>query len=122
MQDNVTGKTSDVVTAQRRTLWQRMAGNDRGISGAPMVVKIAIGIIILAVLMAGVVSLYGMVPPDGTPGLAIDVPKEWDVGWDAIVWIDGIVDWVIINWDPFFDVVLVIVIGILVPFRSFLLW
>jgi len=86
------------------------------------VVKVAIGIIILAILVAGVVALYGAVPPDSTPGIAIDVPEEWDVGWNTIKWIDSVVDWVIINWDPFFDVVLVIVLFILVPFRDFLLW
>ncbi|MFC2038684.1 ABC transporter permease [Chloroflexota bacterium] len=45
-----------------------------------------------------------------------------DFGWNAIKVIDEVVDWIVISWDPFFDFVLAIVIGILVPFRDLLLW
>ena len=85
-------------------------------------VKLAIGVVVLAALMVVVVALYANVPAEEEPGAAIDFPKEWDFGWDVIKWIDGVVDWVIINWDPFFVVIRTIVLGILIPFRNFLLW
>ena len=85
-------------------------------------VKIAIGVAVLAALIVVVAALYINVPADESPGAAIDFPKEWDFGWDAIKWIDGVVDWVIINWDPFFIVIRTIVLGILIPFRDLLLW
>lgn len=51
-----------------------------------------------------------------------DFPEQWVIGWEVIKWIDGLVDWVVINWEPFFIVVRTIVLGILVPFRNFLEW
>jgi len=76
----------------------------------------------VAILMAVTLVLYANVPVDVEAGAAIDFPGEWDFGWDAIKWIDNIVDWVIINWDPFFTFIRTIVLGILIPFRDFLLW
>ena len=76
----------------------------------------------LAILIAVILVLYASVPANEDPGVAIDFPKEWDYGWDAIKWIDNIVDWVIVNWDPFFVFIRTIVLGILIPFRDFLLW
>jgi len=90
--------------------------------------KIVIGVVGLAVLLAVVLALYANVPVDVEtgktlePGAAIDYPQEWDFGWEAIKWIDGIVEWVVVNWEPFFIVIRTIVLGILVPFRAFLLW
>jgi len=51
-----------------------------------------------------------------------DFPEQWVIGWEVIKLIDGLVDWVVINWEPFFLVVRTIVLGILVPFRNFLEW
>jgi glycine betaine/proline transport system permease protein len=51
-----------------------------------------------------------------------DFPEQWVIGWEVIKLIDGLVDWVVINWEPFFIVVRTIVLGILVPFRNFLEW
>ncbi|MBA7475808.1 MAG: ABC transporter permease subunit [Dehalococcoidia bacterium] len=51
-----------------------------------------------------------------------DFPEQWVIGWEVIKWIDGLVDWVVITWEPFFLVVRTIVLGILVPFRNFLEW
>jgi len=87
-----------------------------------MAVKITVSVVVLAALMVGVVALYANVPAEGEPGAAIDYPKEWDFGWNAIKWINGVVDWVVVNWDPFFVVIRTIVLGILIPFRDFLLW
>jgi len=85
-------------------------------------VKITVSVIVLAALMVGVVALYANVPAEGEPGVVIDFPEEWDFGWNVIKWIDGVVDWVVINWEPFFIVIRTIVLGILIPFRDFLLW
>jgi glycine betaine/proline transport system permease protein len=88
----------------------------------PTVVKITVSVVVLAALMVGVVALYANVPAEGEPGVVIDFPEEWDFGWNVIKWIDGVVDWVVINWEPFFIVIRTIVLGILIPFRDFLLW
>jgi glycine betaine/proline transport system permease protein len=113
--------SSGAASAERRTLWQRLTGNG-GPSGLPMLVKIAIGIIVVAILMVVVVALYANVPVDGEPGAAIDYPKEWDFRWEAIKWIDDIVEWVVINWAPFFEGIRTGVLFILLPFRDFLMW
>ncbi len=51
-----------------------------------------------------------------------DFPEQWIFGWEVIKWIDGIVDWFVINWDPFFVAIRTVVLGILIPFRDFLRW
>ena len=51
-----------------------------------------------------------------------DFPEQWVFGWEVIKWIDGIVDWLVINWDPFFVAIRTVVLGILIPFRDFLRW
>ena len=85
-------------------------------------VKIAISVVVLVVLILTVIALYANVPADGKPGAAIDYPKEWDFRWEAIVWIDDIVEWVVINWSPFFEGIRSGVLFILLPFRDFLQW
>ena len=93
-----------------------------GFVRSPTVVKITISIIVVAILMVTVATLYNNVPPDGTPGAAINFPKEWNYGWETMKWIDDVVDWVVINWEPFFEIIRDIVLGILLPFRDFLQW
>jgi len=53
----------------------------------------------------------------------LDFPESWVFGWEVIKAIDKIVDWVVINWDPFFSAINVVIArGILGPFEDFLLW
>lgn len=88
-----------------------------------MAVKITIGLVVLAILMVGIVALYANVPTDESPGIVIDYPEEWVFGWEVIKFIDGVVDWVVVSWDPFFSVINIAVLrGILVPLEKFLLW
>jgi len=85
--------------------------------------KIAVGVIVLAVLMVVVVALYQTVPAEQAPGAAIDYPEKWDFGWDVIKFIDMIVDWIVVEGDPLFSAINVIVLrGILVPLERFFLW
>ena len=121
MQKDVANETTVDISVARQTIWQRLTGNIR-LPRLSTVWKITIGLVIFAILMAVVAVLYMNVPIEGEPGAAIDYPKEWDFRWDAIKWIDGIVDWVVINWEPFFIVIRTIVLGILIPFRDFLMW
>ena len=51
-----------------------------------------------------------------------DFPEQWIFGWEVIKWIDGVVDWVVVNWDPFFSAINIGVLRILVPLEDFLLW
>jgi len=53
----------------------------------------------------------------------LDFPEAWDIGWEVIKTIDWLVDWVIVNWDPFFAAINVVISrGILGPFEDFLKW
>jgi len=51
-----------------------------------------------------------------------DFPEQWVFGWEIIKFIDRVVDWVVINWDPFFSAINIGVLRILVPLERFLLW
>lgn len=51
----------------------------------------------------------------------LDFPKEWDFGWEVIKFIDGVVEWVVVNWDPFFSAINSGVLQVLLPFERFLL-
>jgi len=50
-----------------------------------------------------------------------DFPEQWVFGWEVIKFIDRVVDWVVINWDPFFSAINIGVLRILVPLERFLL-
>ena len=52
----------------------------------------------------------------------MDFPKSWNVGPDISRWIDDRVDWVIVNWDPFFSAINTIILKILGPIEDLLLW
>jgi len=52
-----------------------------------------------------------------------DFPEQWVFGWEVIKFIDQVVDWVVINFDPFFSAINIGVLrGILVPLEKLLLW
>jgi glycine betaine/proline transport system permease protein len=51
----------------------------------------------------------------------LDFPEDWNFGWEVIKFIDGVVDWVVVNWDPFFSAINTGVLRILLPFEDFLL-
>lgn len=51
-----------------------------------------------------------------------DFPEMLIIGRDIQKWLDGVVDWVVINWDPFFSAINTGVLRILVPFEDFLQW
>ncbi len=107
-------------SARRRTIW-RALGSGVFAELSP-IAKSAVGIVGLAILIGIVTALYNSVPAEGDPGIAINFPEEWVFGWEAIKWIDSLVDWVVVNWEPFFIVIRTVVLGILIPFRDFLQW
>jgi len=54
--------------------------------------------------------------------MLLEFPEQWVYGIEIMKFIDMIVDWVVINWDPFFTgVKTVILLGIMKPFEDFLL-
>ena len=112
---------AEEISDERRTIWQRLIGNGR-LARPPLAVRIGMAVVVMVVLMVVVTALYANVPPEGQPGPAIEYPEEWDVGWEVIKWIDGIVEWVVITWEPFFVIIRTMVLGILIPFRNFLMW
>ena len=112
------------VPAKHRTIWQRLTGNG-GRSGPSLITKIVISAVVLAILMGVVFSLYASVPEGEDPGAAIDFPEEWngvDPAWESIKAIDAAVDWIVINWDPFFSAINIVVLRILNPLQDFLMW
>ncbi len=121
MQEDVATETPGTVPAQLHKIWQRMTGKG-GLYRTPLAVKIIVSVVVLALLMVVVAALYTNVPAEESPGVAIDFPEEWVFGWEVIKFIDGVVDWVVINWNPFFKVIRTVVLGILLPFRDFLMW
>ncbi len=122
LEKDLAKESSGGVLAGRRTIWQRLTGN-RGLSGLPTVIKIVLSIVVLAAIMVGVVALYANVPVEGKLAVVFNFPKEWSVGWEVIKWINGIVDWAVVNWDPFFSAVNIVVLQrILVPLERFFLW
>lgn len=122
LQEGVAEESDDSVLTVRRTIWQRLTGNRIG-TARPKVIKIVLGVVVLAVIMVGIVALYANVPAEGTLGAVFDFPREWEFGWQVIKWVDGIVDWMVVNWDPFFSSINIVVLrGILVPLENFFLW
>ncbi len=124
MQKDVAKETSVV----HRTIWQRLTGNGR-LPKLSTAAKITLGVVIFAILMAVTLVLYNNVPVDVEtgkalePGVAIDFPKDWAFGWEIIKFIDMVVDWIVVNCDPFFSAINLIVLrGILGPLEDFFLW
>ncbi|MFC2011646.1 ABC transporter permease [Chloroflexota bacterium] len=115
-------QTSNGTSTTPQKFWQRLFGRKDG-SRLPMAVKIGIGIVVTVALILITLALYSNVPIEGEPGAAINFPEELDFRWDVIKWIDNIVDWVVVNWDPFFSAINIIVVrGIMGPLEDFLLW
>jgi glycine betaine/proline transport system permease protein len=52
----------------------------------------------------------------------MDFPTDWVIGRAISRWIDAGVDWAVVTWDPFFEVINRGVLGLLVPMEHFLLW
>ncbi len=122
LKNGVAKESAGEVLAGRRTISQRLTDNGSR-SGLPKVIKIALGAVVLAVIMVGIVALYANVPAEGGLGAVFDFPKEWSFGWQVMKWIDGIVDWVVVNWDPFFSAINIVVLRyILLPLENFFLW
>ncbi len=128
MQKDVAKETAADISAGRQTIWQRLSSDGR-LPKLSTAAKITLGLVIFAILMAVTLVLYANVPVDVEtgealkPGAAIDFPKDWAFGWEIIKFIDMVVDWVVINWDPFFSAInLVVLRGILVPLEGFFLW
>ena len=122
LQEGVAEESADSVLAAHRTIWRRLTGKG---SGAAMskVIKIVLGVVVLAVIMVVIVALYANVPAEGTLEAVFDFPREWEFGWQVMKWIDNIVDWVVVNWDPFFSSINIVVLqGILLPLEKFFLW
>jgi len=92
---------------EKPTIWQRLTAG-RGSKRVPLPVKIGIGVLVMVILIIITFCLYNNVPVDVAtgeslePGVVIDFPDEWSVGWDIIKFIDTVIDWMVINWDPFF--------------------
>ncbi len=105
-------------TGRPRTIRDRITG---GRDRSPAI-RIGIGVVVFAALMAVTAALHNAVPAEGDPGAALDIPETWDKSWDIIKSIDSAVEWIIVQGDPLFDVVRKVIVGILVPFRNFLLW
>ena len=104
------------------SFWRRLTGSGDGLRlSTPAKIGLYLGG--FALLMVVVILLYQAVPAGEDPGAVIDYPKNWTFGWDVIKWIDGIVDWIIIEGDAFFSAINIIVLrGVLLPLEDCFLW
>ncbi|NLE08959.1 MAG: hypothetical protein GX631_06885, partial [Dehalococcoidales bacterium] len=100
--DNTLDTTTEETAAEKPGLWQRLTGW-RGRENMPTGIKAGLIILGFAALMGLSALLYVIIPADGMARTAIDFPNEWNFGWDVIKFIDNIVEWIVINWDPFFS-------------------
>lgn len=121
IQDNENQDTSASGISERRTIWQRLFGKSKK-STRSRIIQITLWVLLLVVIILASVILYAIVPSDGTPGAEINYPQKWVFGWDVIKFIDKIVDWIVINWEPFFSAINIVVLRILVPLEDFFLW
>jgi len=122
VQEEITKDVSADAPVVTRTFWQRLTGKGNGVRLSTPA-KIALYLGGFALLMAVVIVLYQTVPAGQDPGAAIDFPEQWAFGWEVMKFIDRVVDWVVVNWDPFFSAINVIVLrGILSPLEDFFLW
>ncbi len=121
MQKEITEDSSSDVQNGPRNFWG-VLGKDGKLSDLPLAVKAVIGVLFIALLVLGISAVYGTVPAGEDPGAFLDYPSEWDFRWEVIKAIDGVVDWVVIHWETFFIGIRTVVLGILIPFRNFLLW
>ena len=123
MQEDRTGKNHEDYSARPPSGLQKLADYTKKLSNVSLFWKISIGLIAIVILLVVSFGLHANVPAGEDPGAALDFPKELDYRWEAIKFIDGVVDWVVVNWDPFFDAINTIVVrGILVPLEKFFLW
>jgi len=120
--DNTLDTTTEETAAEKPGLWQRLTGW-RGRKNMPTGIKAGLIILGFAALMGLSALLYVIIPADGMARTAIDFPNEWNFGWDVIKFIDNIVEWIVINWDPFFSLInKVLLHGILLPLEKYFLW
>jgi len=122
MRKNAAKSSSTDVSAESRTFWQRVTGNG-GLPRLSTAMKIVLYVVGFAIVMAVAITLYQAVPAGEDPGAVIDYPKDWTFGWDVIKFIDGIVDWIVIEGDAFFSAINIIVLrGVLLPLEDYFLW
>jgi glycine betaine/proline transport system permease protein len=120
--DNSIDTTTEETAAEKPGLWQHLTGW-RGRKNMPTAIKAGLIVLGFAALMGLSALLYAIIPADGMARTAIDFPNEWNFGWDVIKFIDNIVEWVVINWDPFFSLVnKVLLHGVLLPLERYFLW
>ncbi len=126
MQEDKTGNNYSDYSAKPPNSLQKLADYTKKLSNLPFYWKISIGLIAVAILLVVSFGLYANVPEGEEPGAAIDFPQEInDVspGWEVIKFVDDIVHWVVVNWDPFFSTINTIIRrGILTPLEDFFLW
>ncbi len=119
---NINYTITEEVAPVKPGLWQRLTGWKNG-KKIPTSGKILLTLALFGMLMGISVILYIVIPADGMARVAIDFPKEWNFGWDVIKFIDTIVEWVVIHWDPFFTIInRVLLHGILLPLEKYFLW
>jgi glycine betaine/proline transport system permease protein len=113
--------STDTPVTTTRTFWQRLTGNGAA-SGPSWIVKAAVLVTVLAIVLGGLAIAYNMASEEVREGPLFEFMEDWVFKWDVVKAINVGVDWVVVSWDPFFDFIGKVVLGILVPFRDFLLW
>jgi glycine betaine/proline transport system permease protein len=94
----------------------------RSLLGATGLVRFLLIVIALAVFLGAFAVIDRVGSEELSEGALFDVPEDWTFQWEGIKAVDGVVEWVVKNWSPFFEGVRTIVLAILIPFRDFLGW
>lgn len=122
MQEETAKDVSADAPGQARTLWRRLSGNGTA-AGPSVIVKIAVLVIVLAIVLGSLSIAYNTASEEVREGPLFEFMEDWVVKWDVVKWINQQIDWLVVNGDAFFTGIRDgILIGILNPLRKFLLW
>jgi glycine betaine/proline transport system permease protein len=89
----------------------------------PFILKLTVGILLFALIMAIILGLYAVLPASETGHAIIDYPEKWVYNWQVTGVIDQAIDWLIVNGDPVFSAINIAILrGILSPLENYFLW
>ena len=98
-----------------------MTGN--GTAGGPSwIVKAAVLVTVLTIVLGGLTIAYNTASEEVREGPLFEFMEDWVFKWDVVKWINQQIEWLVDHGAGFFSGIKTGVLGILVPFRDFLLW
>ena len=122
MREKEIDEVSAGAPAEKRTLWRRLAGAQTA-GGPSLVVKVGVLVVVLGIVLGALSVSYNMASDEVRQGPLFEFMEDWVVKWDVVKWINQQIDWLVVHGDAFFSGIRDgVLIGILNPLRTFLLW